>query len=89
MKLTLLAGVIGLGLLGQTPAEEPKPDQPAPQTFLFLGDSITRAGGYVRNIEAELAKLNPANPPKVINHGYVPLDSGLLMRQVFISRQGR
>ncbi|MCX6877081.1 MAG: SGNH/GDSL hydrolase family protein [Verrucomicrobia bacterium] len=36
-------------------------------TMLFLGDSITAAGGYVRIIEAELAKQVP--PWKVINRG--------------------
>jgi lysophospholipase L1-like esterase len=36
-------------------------------TILFLGDSITAAGGYVRIIEAELAKQTP--PWKVINRG--------------------
>ncbi len=37
------------------------------RTILFLGDSITAAGGYVRIIEAELAKQAP--PWKVINRG--------------------
>ncbi len=67
MKLPILAGV--LVLLGSARAEEPKADKPAPQTILFLGDSITAGGGYVRQIGAELAKQNPANPPRVINHG--------------------
>jgi lysophospholipase L1-like esterase len=48
-------------------AEEPKANTPAGNTVLFLGDSITAAGGYVRIIEAELAKQAP--PWKVINHG--------------------
>ena len=69
MKLTLIASLLSLALLGSVRAEEPKADQPAPPTFLFLGDSITRAGGYVGQIGAELARQNPANPPKVINHG--------------------
>lgn len=55
----------GLGLCGALRAEEPK----APPTILFLGDSITSAGGYVRTIAAGLAKDNPAAPPKVINKG--------------------
>ena len=37
------------------------------KTFLFLGDSITVAGGYVRMIEAELASQK--TPWKVINKG--------------------
>jgi len=69
MKLALVAIAVSLSLFGPTRAEEPKAAPPAPQTFLFLGDSITRAGGYVRNIAAELTKQNPANPPRVINHG--------------------
>ena len=69
MRIAFIATVIGLGLVACVRADEPKADTPAPQTFLFLGDSITRAGGYVRLIDAELAKLNAASPPRVINHG--------------------
>ena len=69
MKPTFLASVVVLGLLGSLKAEEPKAETAAPQTFLFLGDSITRAGGYVRTIETELKLQNPATPPQVINHG--------------------
>jgi len=39
------------------------------KTLLFLGDSITAAGGYVRIIEAELANQPPMNSWKVINRG--------------------
>ena len=39
------------------------------KTILFLGDSITAAGGYVRIIDAELAKQPPTNSWKVINRG--------------------
>ena len=67
MKFTVIASIIGCALLGSLRAEEPKADQPAAPTFLFLGDSITAAGGYVRQIGAELAKQNPAS--KVINRG--------------------
>lgn len=69
MKQFLIASALSLALLGSLRAEEPKTGQPAPVTFLFLGDSITAGGGYVRQIGAELAKQNPANPPKVVNHG--------------------
>jgi lysophospholipase L1-like esterase len=61
--------MIGFGWLGSAEAEEPKVDKTAPKTILFLGDSITRAGGYVRIIEAELAKQVPSNSWRVINHG--------------------
>jgi len=67
MKLTVIASVVGFALLGGLRAEEPKADQPAAPTFLFLGDSVTAAGGYVRQIGAELAKQNPAT--KVVNRG--------------------
>ena len=69
MKLALIASILGCALLGSVNAEETKPATPPPLTFLFLGDSITRAGGYVGQIGAALAKENPANPPRVINHG--------------------
>ena len=39
------------------------------KTVLFLGDSITAAGGYVRIIEAELAKQLPLNSWKGVNRG--------------------
>jgi len=69
MKFALFAAIIALGLPGSVRADEPKPAQATPQTILFLGDSITQAGGYVRSIDAELTKQNPSNPPRVINHG--------------------
>ena len=34
----------------------------APETILFLGDSITAAGGYVRAIDAALKQQNPEKP---------------------------
>ena len=69
MKLALVAALIGLGLPGLVRAAEPTPASEKSPTLLFLGDSITQAGGYVRAIDATLAKQNPANPPHVINHG--------------------
>lgn len=69
MKLALIASSVVLGLLASLKAEEPKAEAKAPLTLLFLGDSITRAGGYVQAIEAGLAKDSPAAPPKVINVG--------------------
>lgn len=39
------------------------------ETILFLGDSVTAAGGYVRAIEAELTRQNPENPFRIINLG--------------------
>lgn len=61
--------MIGFGLLGQAEAEEKKVEKTVPRTILFLGDSITAGGGYVRIIEAELAKQSPSNPWRVINSG--------------------
>ena len=67
-KLLILLGMAAsLGWLGSVGAAEPQAEKPSAGTILFLGDSITAAGGYVRNIEAELAKQTP--PWKVINHG--------------------
>ncbi|MEX0868002.1 MAG: SGNH/GDSL hydrolase family protein [Pirellulales bacterium] len=62
---------IGLSILshGSTWADEPAADAPASPTLLFLGDSITRGGGYVRLIGEELSRRHPGNPPKVVNQG--------------------
>lgn len=54
---------------GKLLAAEPKAEKSTTQTILFLGDSITAAGGYVRVIQAELAKQGPSNAWKVVNHG--------------------
>ena len=51
--------MLGLGLLESGRSEAPVVSRPAPQTLLFLGDSITAGGGYVKLIEAALlAKAN-------------------------------
>jgi lysophospholipase L1-like esterase len=69
-KKIVLAGLfLGCGWPLLWGVEELKVEGEKPQTFLFLGDSITRAGGYVRAIATELGKQNPINPPRVINHG--------------------
>ena len=39
--------------------------------MFFLGDSITKAGGYVRIIKDELVKQNPTNPPQIHNFGHM------------------
>ena len=39
------------------------------ETILFLGDSITAAGGYVRAIDAALTNQSPENPYRIINRG--------------------
>jgi hypothetical protein len=59
----------GFGLSGPAGAQETKAEKSHAKTILFLGDSITAAGGYVRIIEAELAKQPPPNSWKVINRG--------------------
>ncbi len=71
MKSALLTIAACLCLVGSMGAAEPAPaaPQPAPQSFFFLGDSITKAGGYVRIIKAELLKQNPAN--QVYNFGHM------------------
>ena len=61
--------LLGLGWLGTAGVEEPKAEKTGQKTILFLGDSITRAGGYVRNIAAELDKQSPSNAWRVVNHG--------------------
>ena len=71
--LTRMAAVLGvllcLGLTRSARAEAPKAENSHSRTILFLGDSITAAGGYVRIIEAELARQAPTNSWKVINRG--------------------
>jgi lysophospholipase L1-like esterase len=72
VKSILRGSAIGLCLAGMAAGEpEPAPPQPAPQQFFFLGDSITKAGGYVRIIKDELIKQNPGNPPQVHNFGHM------------------
>ena len=73
MKCILPVSVICLGLICSSGAEEPAPAEvkPAPETFFFLGDSITKAGGYVRAIQSELVKQNPTNPPQIHNFGHI------------------
>ncbi len=77
MKFPLLVITIVLGFFGSILAEEPKPAAPnpapqaAPQMFFFLGDSITKAGGYVRIIKDSLIKQNPTNPPQIHNFGHM------------------
>lgn len=39
------------------------------ETILFLGDSITAQGGYVRDIAAALTKQNPENPYRISSRG--------------------
>jgi lysophospholipase L1-like esterase len=71
--LTRMAAVLGvvvcLGLAGSARSEEPKAENSHARTILFLGDSITAAGGYVRIIEAELARQGPTNSWRVTNRG--------------------
>jgi lysophospholipase L1-like esterase len=69
MKHAFFTLVIGFGVFAPVRSEETKADRSAPLTILFLGDSITAAGGYVKEIDAGLTRLNPGNPPKVINRG--------------------
>ena len=69
----LFVSAVGLGFIGSLGAEEPAPaaQKPAPQMIIFLGDSITKAGGYVRIIKDELVKQNPTNPPQIHNFGHM------------------
>jgi len=79
MKRVHLIGLFALGIsaLGWTPlspadepAAPPQAAQPYRQHIFFFGDSITRAGGYVRQIKDALGKQNPAAPPVVHNFGH-------------------
>lgn len=73
MKTTLLAGAISLAIVGSLGAADPAPAAPqaAPQMMFFFGDSITKAGGYVRIIKDALIKQNPTNPPQIHNFGHM------------------
>jgi len=70
-RLIRMAAVLGfvacLGWSGSAGAGDPKAENSPARTILFLGDSITAAGGYVRIIEGELSRQTP--PWKVLNHG--------------------
>jgi acyl-CoA thioesterase-1 len=60
-----------LALLGPAPADSPKKfDLKPSDTIVAIGDSITQAGGYLRDIDAVLAQQYPRRKiPKVINKG--------------------
>jgi len=55
----VMGGIAGLWLLGSAGAQEAATSQPKPPTFLFLGDSITRDGKYVRAIGEPMAEAEP------------------------------
>lgn len=73
MRLPLLACIISLAPVGVVGAADQAPAKPAPapQMIFFLGDSITKAGGYVRTIKDELIKQSPTNPPQIYNFGHM------------------
>jgi acyl-CoA thioesterase I len=60
-----------LSLIGPPPADSPKEFQLKPgDTIVAIGDSITAGGGYLRDIDAVLARQYPdLKIPKVINKG--------------------
>lgn len=60
-----------LMLVGPAPADSPKQMQLKPgDTIVAIGDSITAAGGYLRDIDAVLAQQYPdLKIPNVINKG--------------------
>ena len=60
-----------LALVGPAPADSPKELQLKPRdTIVAIGDSITAAGGYLRDIDAVLAQQYPdLKLSKVINKG--------------------
>jgi lysophospholipase L1-like esterase len=61
---------LGLALSLAMPATLSAAGSTSPQgTILFLGDSITAAGGYVRAIEEALTNQNPERPYRIINRG--------------------
>jgi len=69
-RMVAVIGVVtSLGLCEPAGAEEPQAEKSNVRTILFLGDSITAAGGYVRIIAAALAKQVPLNSWRVINRG--------------------
>lgn len=73
LSMAAVVSLAGLGLTGPVAAAEPAKNAPAPyrQHIFFFGDSITKAGGYVRNIQGELNKLTPDTPPVVHNFGHM------------------
>jgi lysophospholipase L1-like esterase len=60
-----------LSLIGPPPADSPKELQLKPgDQIVAIGDSITQGGGYLRDIDAVLARQYPdLKIPKVINKG--------------------
>lgn len=70
---TRRAFVLGLALSAAMLAMPPSvlaAEAPSSQeTILFLGDSITAAGGYVRAIDEALKKQDPEHPYRIMNRG--------------------
>jgi lysophospholipase L1-like esterase len=71
MKSILLSGIVSLTWINALTAAEPADTAPAPKMIFFLGDSITKAGGYVRTIKDGMGKLYPASPPQIHNFGHM------------------
>jgi lysophospholipase L1-like esterase len=63
--------VMVLALVGPAPKDSPKKLELKPgDTIVAIGDSITAAGGYLRDIDAVLAQQYPdLKIPKVVNKG--------------------
>ena len=45
--------------------------EPPPHLIFFFGDSITKAGGYFKNIRAALNNRYPGTPPNMHNFGHM------------------
>ncbi|MEI6807156.1 MAG: GDSL-type esterase/lipase family protein [bacterium] len=73
LYVVTIVSISGLCLSGSMTAAEPAQSAPAPyrQQIIFFGDSITKAGGYVRNIQGALNRLTPDYPPVVHNFGHM------------------
>lgn len=71
LRLSLKLFAMVLSLIGPPPADSPKELQLKPgDQIVAIGDSITQGGGYLRDIDAVLARQYPdLKIPKVINKG--------------------
>jgi lysophospholipase L1-like esterase len=71
LKCLLLTCTLALGLSTLGIAQDPQAAKPpAAKRIVFLGDSITHAGGYVAILEAALRAESPNEPiPEFINLG--------------------
>jgi lysophospholipase L1-like esterase len=68
-RCLLLSLALSIGMCTMESSVFADESETSQETILFLGDSITAAGDYVRAIDAALQKQSPTNKYRIINRG--------------------